>query len=172
MRRYVEWDSPWMLDPAAAGGGALMNLGGHGFDMSWFLTREEPIVISAVLSHAAHGAAVEDYALVTLRTPSGILFHNEVGYTMPTWPANQTDGEQKIAGSNLLLRATPHGLHVLGSGRDELITAPPGDEAGYPRWVREALEAYGRGDPPPITSDACARVSRLTHAAYRMATSA
>jgi predicted dehydrogenase len=169
MQRYVEWDSPWMWDAAAAGGGALMNLGGHGFDMAWFLTREEPEVVSAVLSHAAHGAAVEDYALVTLRMPSGILFHNEVGYTMPTWPANQTDGEQKIAGSNLLLRATPQGLHVLGSGRDELITASAGDQAGYPQWVQETLEAYGRGDPPPITADACVRVSRLTHAAYRMA---
>ena len=58
MRRYAEWDSPWMEDPAAAGGGgALMNLGGHGFDMAWFLTREEPEVVSAVLSHAVHRAA-------------------------------------------------------------------------------------------------------------------
>jgi predicted dehydrogenase len=168
MRRYVAWDSPWMRDPAAAGGGALMNLGGHGFDMAWFLTREEPEVRSAVLSHAAEGAAVEDYALVTLQMPSGILFHNEVGYTMPTWPANQTDSEQKIAGSRLLLRATPRGLHILGPERDELIPAPA-EPGGYPKWVRETLEAYSRGDPPPITPDACGRVARLTHAAYRMA---
>jgi predicted dehydrogenase len=169
MRRYVEWDSPWMQDPVAAGGGALMNLGGHGFDMAWFLTREEPEVVSAVLSHAVHGAAVEDYALVTLRTPSSILFHNEVGYTMPTWPANQTDSEQKIAGSHLLLRATPQGLHVLGPERDELIATPPGAQGGYPKWVRETLESFARGDPPPIAADACGRVARLTHAAYGMA---
>ncbi|MSP02516.1 MAG: Gfo/Idh/MocA family oxidoreductase [Acetobacteraceae bacterium] len=172
MRRYIEWDSPWMADPAAAGGGALMNLGGHGFDMAWFLTREEPEVVSAVLSHAVHGAPVEDYALVTLRTPDGILFHNEVGYTMPTWPANQTDGEQKVAGSRLLLRATPQGLHVLGSQRDEMISAPAGEQGGYPKWVRETLEAFARGDPPPAGADACGRVARLTHAAYRMASSA
>ena len=55
---------------------------------------------------------MEDYALVTLRTPGSILFHNEVGYTMPTWPANQTDGEQKIAGSHLMLRATPGGVRI------------------------------------------------------------
>jgi predicted dehydrogenase len=169
MRRYIEWDSSWMQDPVAAGGGALMNLGGHGFDMAWFLTHEEPEVVSTVLSHAVHGAAVEDYALVTLRTPSGILFHNEVGYTMPTWPANQTDGEQKIAGSHLLLRATPQGLHVLGPERDEVIATPPGAQGGYPKWVRETLEAFARGDPPPITADACGRVARLTHGAYRIA---
>lgn len=169
LRRYVEWDSPWMQDPVVAGGGALMNLGGHGFDMAWFLTREEPEVVSAVLSHAAHGAPVEDYALVTLRTPSGILFHNEVGYTMPTWPDNQTDGEQKVAGTRLMLRATPEGLQLIGPGRRELIPTPAAEPRAYPAWVHETLEAFGRGDPPPITPDACARVARLTHAAYRSA---
>ena len=59
-------------------------------------------MVSAVVSRQAHGGEVEDYALATMRTPSGILVHNEVGYTMPTWPANQTDGEQKVAGERLL----------------------------------------------------------------------
>jgi hypothetical protein len=36
-------------------------------------------VISATLSDVVHGAEVEDYAHVTLRTPKGIIFHNEVG---------------------------------------------------------------------------------------------
>ena len=31
--RYPAWDSPWMLDPAEAGGGCLRNLGPHGLDM-------------------------------------------------------------------------------------------------------------------------------------------
>jgi len=168
MRRYIEWDSPWMQNPAVSGGGALMNLGGHGFDMAWFLTGQEPEVISAILSRTAHDAPVEDYALVTLRTPDGILFHNEVGYTMPTWPRNQTDGEQKIAGSKLLLRATASGLQLLGPERDEVIPAPSGDQGLYATWVREALDAFARGDPPPIPAEACARVARLTRAAYAM----
>jgi predicted dehydrogenase len=37
MNRYVEWDSPWMADKSQSGGGALLNLGGHGFDMARFL---------------------------------------------------------------------------------------------------------------------------------------
>ena len=102
MRRYVEWDSPWMAEKSQTGGGALLNLGGHGFDIARFVTGEEPEVVSAVVSRQVHGAELEDYALTTMRTPSGIVFHNEVGYTMPTWPANQTDGEQKVAGERLL----------------------------------------------------------------------
>jgi predicted dehydrogenase len=169
MRRYVEWDSPWMAHKSQAGGGALLNLGGHGFDLAHFVTGEEPEVVSAVTSQRVHGAEVEDYALVTLRTPSGILFHNEVGYTMPTWPANQTDGEQKVAGEQLLLRQVPGGLQMLGPGRDEIIPQPAGWEAGYPRAVREALEAYGRGAPPPIPASACARAVRLVFDSYRAA---
>jgi predicted dehydrogenase len=169
MRRYVEWDSPWMAEKSQAGGGALLNLGGHGFDIARFVTGEEPEVVSAVVSRQGHGAEVEDYALATMRTPSGILIHNEVGYTMPTWPANQTDGEQKVAGERLLLRQVPGGLQILGSGRDETIPQPEGWEAGYSRAVREALEAYGRGDPPPIPASECARAVRLIFDSYRAA---
>src|SRR5262245_35766969 len=45
--RYVAWDSPWMLKKAEAGGGALINLGSHGFDLCRFITGEEPRVVSA-----------------------------------------------------------------------------------------------------------------------------
>jgi predicted dehydrogenase len=166
MRRYIEWDSPWMADKSQAGGGALLNLGPHGFDMARFVTGEEPEVISAVVSRRAE---VEDYAFATMRTPSGILFHNEVGYTMPTWPANQTDGEQKVAGERLLLRQVSGGLRLLGPGRDEFIAEPEGWQAGYPRAIKEALEACGRGDPPPIPASECAHAIRLVFASYRTA---
>ena len=169
MQRYVEWDSPWMAEKSQAGGGALLNLGGHGFDIARFVTGEEPEVVSAVVSRQVHGAEVEDYALATMRTPAGILIHNEVGYTMPIWPANQTDGEQKVAGERLLLRQVPDGLQILGPGRNETIPQPPDWVAGYPRAVREALEAYGRGDPPPIPASECAHAVRLIFDAYRAA---
>ncbi|MBV8093721.1 MAG: Gfo/Idh/MocA family oxidoreductase [Acetobacteraceae bacterium] len=169
MRRYIEWESPWMAEKSQAGGGALLNLGPHGFDMARFVTGEEPEVVSAVVSRRVHEAEVEDYAFATMRTPSGILFHNEVGYTMPTWPANQTDGEQKIAGERFLLRQVPGGLQLLGSGRDEFMPQPEGWEAGYPRAIKEALEAYGRGDPPPIPASECAHAVRLVFASYHSA---
>jgi predicted dehydrogenase len=169
MRRYIEWDSPWMADKPQAGGGALLNLGGHGFDMARFVTGEEPQVVSAVVSRQVHAGEVEDYALATLRTPSGILFHNEVGYTMPTWPANLTDGEKKVAGERLLLREIPEGLHLLAPDREEIIPQPERWEAGYPRAVKEALEAYGRADPPPIPASECAHAARLIFDSYRAA---
>jgi predicted dehydrogenase len=137
--------------------------------MARFVTGEEPQVVSAVVSRQVHAGEVEDYALATLRTPSGILLHNEVGYTMPTWPANLTDSEKKVAGERLLLREMPEGLQLLAPDREEIIPQPEGWEAGYPRAVKEALEAYGRGDPPPIPASECAHAVRLIFDSYRAA---
>jgi hypothetical protein len=88
---------------------------------------------------------------------------------MPTWPANQTDSEQKVAGERLLLRQVPGGLQILASGREETVPQPEGWQAGYPRAIREALEAYGRGDPPPIPASECAHAVRLIFDSYRAA---
>jgi len=166
MQRYIEWDSPWMDKKAQAGGGALLNLGGHGFDIARYITGEELQVVSAVVSDRVNQREVEDYALATLQTPSGIIFHNEVGYTMPTWPANRSDAEQKVAGETALLRGHPEGVHILGPDRDAFLEMPPGWPTGFRPAVEEALHAYGRGDPPPIPASQCARAVRLIYDAY------
>ena len=51
--------------------------------MCRYLTAEEPRVISAVTSRSTHNREVEDYANVTMRTPSGVIFHTEASYTFP-----------------------------------------------------------------------------------------
>src|SRR5918996_941786 len=64
--RYPAWDSPWMLDPAIAGGGCLRNLGSHCFDLFLHLTGEDARVTGAQLSRRVHEQPVEDYASVQL----------------------------------------------------------------------------------------------------------
>jgi len=169
MERYNVWDSPWMLRKAEAGGGALINLGSHGFDICRFITGEEPRVVSAVISNAVHKSEVEDYAFVTLRTPSGIIFHNEVGYTMPTWPRNSTDGERKVAAAGGILKAVDTGVHILGPDRDETIETPKDYVGNYRRVLLECLDRLERGEPPPITANDCARAVSLIHDAYKVA---
>lgn len=169
MERYNVWDSPWMSRKADAGGGALLNLGSHGFDICRFITGEEPEVISAVTSNVVHKSEVEDYALSTMRTPSGIIFHNEVGYTMPTWPKNSTDGERKVAGANAIVRSVDAGIHILGPDRDETIPTPDGYVGFYKRVMIECFERLERGDPPPVTARDCARAVSLIHDSYRLA---
>jgi len=168
VQRYVDLGSPWMLSKADAGGGALINLGIHGIDLFRYITSEEPQVVSAVTSHAVHKREVEDYAHVTLRTPSGIVFLNEASYT---YPGTGGDQERKLSAQKMFLRATTsggEGVQIVGPGRDETRRAPEGYLSGWPRVVHECLERIGRGEPPPASARDCARAVSLIFDAYRM----
>jgi predicted dehydrogenase len=103
VQRYIDSGNSWMLTKAEAGGGALLNLGIHGFDICRYITGEEPEVISAVTSHSIHKREVEDYAFVASRTPSGIVCLNEASYT---FPSTGSDTERKVAAEKALLKAT------------------------------------------------------------------
>ena len=169
MQRYREWDSPWMWDRELAGGGALLNLGGHGMDLARMLLGPDVSVATAVISNRVHQAQVEDYALATLRSGDGALIHVEVGYTWPTWPANESDLEFKVAGEKATLRVVPDGLQVIGPGRDDRFPGAASAAGNYPPLIRDMLERAGRGDPPAISARDCANAIELVHAAYRLA---
>ena len=168
VQRYRDLGSDWMLSKAETGGGALINLGIHGFDLCRYLTGEEPSVVAAVTSHAIHKLEIEDYAHVTLRTPSGVIFLNEASYT---FPGAGSDQERKISAEKVFLRATTsgEGVQISGPGRNDTITAPPGYLSGWPRVVDECLNRIGRGEPPPATPRDCARAVSLIFDAYRLA---
>jgi predicted dehydrogenase len=169
VRRYIDEGNSWMLTKAEAGGGALLNLGFHGFDLCRYITGEEPKVVSAVTSHSIWKREVEDYAFVTLRTPSGIVFLNEASYTFPT---TGSDSERKIAAEKALVRATTtggDGVQIIGPGRNETINAPPDYVGSWPGVVKDCLDRIGRGEPPPSSARDCARAVSLTFDAYRAA---
>ncbi len=169
VQRYIDSGSAWVLSKREAGGGALLNLGIHGFDICRYLTGEEPSVVSAVTSHAVHHREVEDYAHVTLRTPSGIVFVNEASYTYPT---NGSDQERQVAAERAVLTAVTaggEGVRIVAPGRDEISRAPQTYVAGWPGVVNDCLDRIGRGDPPQTTAHDCARAVTLVLDAYRMA---
>jgi predicted dehydrogenase len=163
--RYPAWNCAWMLDAVEAGGGCLRNLGSHGLDMFLHLTGEPAQVTGAQLSRRAHERAVEDYASVMLRSTSGILGTVEVGNT---FPRIGTDGEWKIAGRDAILTmkdgimklATAEGVETL-AGSD--VAAP------YFLAVRDALDHWRRGAPPPISVHDLVPAVRLIDQAYQCA---
>jgi len=174
-RRYGPWLSDWMYDREAAGGGVLINIGCHGFDVARYLTGEEPEVIAAVTSNRVDGLEVEEYAFATMRTPSGIIVNNEMGYLMPswpeldTWPRNSGERDMKVVGDKAVLRTVPGGLQVLKPDHEEMVEGPPPYEIGAPRLARDCLAALAKGEPPPIPPRACARVMELIQDSYRLA---
>jgi predicted dehydrogenase len=163
--RYKAWDCTWMLDPTEAGGGCLRNLGSHGLDMFLHLTGEQARVTGAQVSRRAHEYPVEDYASVLLRSESGILGTVEVGNG---FPRDGTDGEWKIAGRD--------GILTMKDGVVKLATAEgdttfPGSSVTAPYFtaVRDALDHWQRGAPPPISVHDCVQAIRLIDQAYEHA---
>lgn len=160
--RYPAWDCAWMLDPVEAGGGALRNLGPHGLDMFLHLTGEPAQVIGAQLSRRAHECAIEDYASVMLRSASGVLGTIEVGNT---FPRIGTDGEWKIAGRDAILTMKDGVMKLATTEGDEAfagadLTAP------YFVAIRDALNHWRRGTPPPISVHDLVPAVRLIDQAY------
>lgn len=162
--RYPAWGSPWMLDPAVAGGGCLRNLGPHGLDLFLFLTGEHAEVTGAQFSRRALGQPVEDYASVLLRSAGGVLGTVEVGNTHP---ADGTDAEWKIAGRDGMLVQRDGVLRLLTAHGEE---ATPGHapEPIARLALRDALEHWRRGAPPPVGVEDCARAVALIDRAYAL----
>jgi predicted dehydrogenase len=161
--RYPAWDSPWMLDPALAGGGCLRNLGSHVLDLFLLLTGEDARVIGAQLSARALGQRVEDYASVLLRSAGGILGTIEVGNTVPY---AGSDSEWKIAGRDaILVHYHDDTMRLITPAGEETMSAKPA-EALYPTAVRDIVDHWRRGLPPPVSVHDCLRVVRLIDQAY------
>jgi len=163
--RYEAWDCAWMLDPAEAGGGCLRNLGSHGLDMFLHLTGEPAQVTGAQLSRRAHECQVEDYASVMLRSASGILGTVEVGNG---FPRVGTDGEWKIAGRDAILTMKDGIMKLATAEGDETF---PGADVTAPYFiaVRDALDHWRRGAPPPISVHHWTLAVRLIDQAYERA---
>ena len=166
IQRYLDLDNAWMLSKKEAGGGCLVNLGIHGFDLCRYVTGEEPTVVGAMVSNAMFRREVEDYALVTLRTPSGIVFMNEAGY-------NNTGVDHRLSAQKCNLVSITmggEGVQISVPGKPATIErAPAGYIAGWPGVVRDCLDRLYRGDGPPAGPRDGARASSLAFEAYKVA---
>jgi predicted dehydrogenase len=129
------------------------------------LTGEQAQVTGAQLSRRAHEYPVEDYASVLLRSESGILGTVEVGNG---FPRDGTDGEWKIAGRDAILMMK-EGLVKLATAEGDEIFLGSNVTAPYFTAVRDALDHWQRGAPPPISVHDCVQAVRLIEQAYEQA---
>ncbi len=82
----------WRIDPARAGGGALMDLAPHGLDLASILLAERITDVAAMGQSRVHGYAVEDGALLIARTAGGVLLQLHVAYNCPeTFPRRRLE---------------------------------------------------------------------------------
>jgi predicted dehydrogenase len=170
-QRYADWGCGWMLDPALAGGGAMRNLGIHGADAALMLAGGGKVeVLDARVSFAAHGLAVEDYALAVVRVPDGPIVTIEAGYTFPNAAAGMTRG-----GDSEWRVATSAGYAIERGGQTTLVTAageetlPPSPISAYRRFTADAVECFRAGRQPIADIADCWRAVALVDEIYRKA---
>ena len=100
-----------------------------------------------------------------LCSASGIIGTVDVG---DSFPCDGTDGEWKITGRDAILTMKDGIMKLATAAGDETL---PGADVTAPYFtaLRDALDHWRRGAPPPISVHDCARVVRLIDQAYQRA---
>ncbi|MGI9525252.1 MAG: Gfo/Idh/MocA family protein [Hyphomicrobiaceae bacterium] len=174
--RYETWNCGWMLDPETSGGGALMNVGGHFLDLFRLLTGKPVTRVSAVMSSATHGAAVEDFAVVTLQAENviGIV---EVGYTFPGVAPGSAGHQREFSftarSSAHYLRSCDGGIAVSkidgNGGSIRTIGFEPETDLYYPLFVKQVLDEWRQGLAPSVGLREALEAMKILEAAYASA---
>ena len=73
----------WRVDRSRAGGGAAIDLAPHGLDLVGMLLGEDVVQLHATTQSRVHDYAVDDGALLSGRTVSGVLVDLHVAYNTP-----------------------------------------------------------------------------------------
>ncbi|MFF8798475.1 MULTISPECIES: Gfo/Idh/MocA family protein [unclassified Methylobacterium] len=140
-----EGQDNWRIDPAQAGGGALMDLAPHGIDLVDFLLGEPLVDIAAMTQARAQDYAVDDGALLIGRTESGALAQLNVAYNCPdALPRRRLE----VIGTRGMLSAT----NTMGQTAGGHVTFTDGtdgrtEEIAFDREASPFLEqvrAFGR----------------------------
>jgi predicted dehydrogenase len=171
-------DKHWFRDRDLAGGGCLMDLGVHLVDLAlWLLGGPDLTCRSAqILAKGrplpAEGRAVEDFALATLETASGVPIRLSCSWNLP-------------AGCDAVIAVDVHGteggasMRNLGGSfydfearrltgcRSEILAAPPDDWGG--RAAVDWLERLSRGGGFDPACEELVAVSRVMDTIYRAA---
>ncbi|ACA16748.1 oxidoreductase domain protein [Methylobacterium sp. 4-46] len=168
----------WRIDPAQAGGGALMDLAPHGLDLAEFLLGEPLVEIAALTQARAQAYAVDDGALLIGRTGSGVLASLHVAYNYPeALPRRRLEvsGTAGLVTAENTMGQEAGGRVTLTDGRTGARTPLAFDEAASP--FLEQVRAFGRAlrDPSERAAWSVARdlhTMRLITRAYAAAPAA
>ena len=172
----------WWADPERSGGGTLLDEGVHGADfLRWLFG--DPQSVTAMVSHAALGLAVEDTGLALFRWDNGMIAELATGWSFQAADASieifGTKGTALLAGVDLGSKDhTESGyLRLYSSDQTErcwrVSPIVPRFKAGgfHQQNALAFLDALTTGAAPPITLEDGRRALAMILAAYAAAAS-
>ncbi|NDV49282.1 Gfo/Idh/MocA family oxidoreductase [Yangia sp. PrR003] len=134
-------DKEWFYDRHRAGGGCLTDLGTHLVDLAlWLLDWPEMKCTSAQVRHRGsrvpiEGSAVEDFALATLETPSGLPIRLSCSWKLPAGQDAEISASFYGAGGGVSMRNLGGSFYDFETRRlngctSEILASPPDDWSG------------------------------------------
>lgn len=157
----------WFLDPAIAGGGAVMNIGSHGIDRSSWLVDSLPAAVDAAATWSRFGVGVETDAMAHLRMANDVRVSLTVTSTTPV-PFN----EVTVVGQEGTIVAAPRRGTLLRSGDTENVLHEPAS-GDIPRAFRSQLRAFAdlvaHGTTFPVSTALSRAVIETVLGIYRSA---
>ena len=171
----------WQLDPTAAGGGALLDLGVHLFDvLEWFFG---DLTIEYASTSNVLDLPVEDAATVVVGTETGTVATVTCGYFQWEEPPDVTSGMRVdgIADSRSSEEYRPRTFygHAAESALKNVVKTVTGQQPAYfeptyyyrahYRALTEFIDAVLQGHEPPVSGRDGARMIDLVYDAYELA---
>lgn len=160
----------WRVDPARAGGGALVDLAPHGIDLVGALLGGDDLdTLQVLLQRRVHAYPVDDGAAVAGRTAGDVLFSAHVAFNTPdAFPRRRLDvvgTRAQLVAENTMGQTA--GGRVTRTAADGTTTDVPFDTTTSPFAAQLAAfssaVAGGAAWPWPLERDL--RLHRLLHTA-------
>lgn len=145
--------SPWLMDPAVAGGGCLINLGHHPIDYALNLVGGPLRRVSAVTSYAGLVLDVEDAAQLTLEFENGARCEIQLSYSTPLESSGNLEFGLHLNHERFIAQSMPTSLFVTDATHERGISVPMNwDFRGYFADYASATLARFISDSTPIAS--------------------
>ena len=123
----------WRVDPARAGGGAMIDLAPHGLDLAQYLLGEPITDVACLMQRRVFDYPVDDGAVIVARTRGGVLVSHTVAYNRPdAFPRRELEviGDRGRALAVNTMGQTAGGtLEVMGlDGVAREVAVPPDED--------------------------------------------
>jgi len=157
--------SPWFFSPDVAGGGALMNIGGHCIDRSlWFGGGRAVEMLATTVNR--FGSPVETDGAMMLRLDNGVA----VSIVVLSDPATRGDLLTIVCDRGVIEVDPRHGTTVHADGRSQLVhrTHPDDIQSAFTAQLAD-FQRVVQGAEPTVPIAHARHVVELVLAAYRSA---
>ena len=162
----------WRVDPARAGGGAMIDLAPHGLDLVQTLLGEPVTTVACLLQRRVFDYPVDDGAVITARTASGVLVSHTVAYNRPdVFPRRELEvvGDRGRALAVNTMGQTPGGRLTLTGldGVEREVSFAGEDRSPFAAQVEAFAGCLLAGEPFPFPPARDLHTMRLVEACGR-----